>query len=160
MAADIFRAGIDHDCGAMVERTDQERGRSVVDDQRDSELTANRGNFSNRKGLKLRIGQAFGVVSTGTIIGGAAEGFGIGRVDKAHLDAEVDIAAHAIQRRLGAPARMVGANRGRREPLRAGPAGSAVGHRANPARYPAGSKALDRSTDDEPTVDGAGDAAY
>ena len=69
----------------MFERPAQHRGRSIVDDQRDPELTADLGDLGDRKDFELWVREGLGVIAAGPLVGRPPEVLGIGRVDKAHL---------------------------------------------------------------------------
>ena len=73
----------------MVERAGQDGSRGVVNNEWDAERSADGGDFGDGEYGKFRVGQGFGVVGTGFIVGGAAEIFGLGWVDETHLDALV-----------------------------------------------------------------------
>ena len=51
VTTDIFGSRIDDDMGAMVERADDDRGRGVVDNQRDAQLFADLGDFGDGEDL-------------------------------------------------------------------------------------------------------------
>ena len=89
VAAEIFGERI-HDHGrAMVERADQQGGGGVVHDERDAEPAADGGHFGDGEGAQLRVGQRFGVIGAGAVVGGGGEAFRVGRVHEADFDAHV-----------------------------------------------------------------------
>ena len=59
VAAEIFGRRIDDDGGAVLERPQEERRGGVVDDQRDAERPADRGDFRDREDGQLRVWQQF-----------------------------------------------------------------------------------------------------
>ncbi len=89
VAADVFGRRIDHDRRAVIERLDGERGGGVVDDERNAERPADRGDFGDREHRELRVGQRLAEIEPCAGVGGAAEILGIGRIDEARLDPEL-----------------------------------------------------------------------
>ena len=89
MAADVFGRRIDHDRRAVVEGPDGQRRGGVVDDQRDAERPADRGDFGDGEDRELRVWQRLAEIEAGAVVGGAAEILRIGGIDKARLDAEL-----------------------------------------------------------------------
>ena len=71
----------------MVKGADQQGRCRIVHDQGDTECLANGCDLGDREDFQLRIGQGFGVIGAGLVIGGAAEILRIGRVDEADFDA-------------------------------------------------------------------------
>ena len=56
MTAEILGRGIHDNRRAMLERTHQQGRRGIVDDQRNSEVSSDRGNFADREYGLLRFG--------------------------------------------------------------------------------------------------------
>lgn len=86
MPAEIFRRRVHNNSGTVIERPRQERRRSIVNDQRDTERTADSRNLGNRKHHQLRIWQGLGIVGPGPFIGGPPEIFRIDRIDETNFD--------------------------------------------------------------------------
>ncbi len=87
MPADVLGGRVHHDSRAVLERAANDGRGRIVHDQRYAELAPDRGHFGDRKYGELGVGERLGIVGAGAIVGGAPEGFGVGRVDEAHLDA-------------------------------------------------------------------------
>jgi hypothetical protein len=89
VAADVLGRRIDDDRRTVLERPRDKGSGGVVGDQRHTKRAADVGNLLDREDVELRVGEDFGVVGAGLIIGCAAEGFGIARIDEARLDSEL-----------------------------------------------------------------------
>ena len=87
VAADILGRRIDDDRRSVLERPGEDRRRRVVNDERDAEAAADFGDLGDGKHREFRIGQRFGIVSAGALVGRAAEIIGIDGIDKADFDA-------------------------------------------------------------------------
>jgi hypothetical protein len=73
----------------MLERTDEQRGRGVVDDKRHPEFAPDCRNLADREHLQFGIGQRFGIVGAGTGICRTPEILRVGGIDEPDLDADV-----------------------------------------------------------------------
>ena len=72
----------------------QDGGSGIVHDQRYAELTPDGGDLGDGENLELGVGQGFGKIAPGLVIGRLAERLGVGWVDEADFD------THGAQRIL------------------------------------------------------------
>ena len=86
MAAEIFGRRVDDDRSAVLERPQEERRCSIVDDERDAERPADRRHFGNRENRQLRVRKRFGVVGACPVVGRAQEVLRVDRIDEANFD--------------------------------------------------------------------------
>ena len=86
VAAEIFGRRIDDDRRAVLERPQKERRCGVVDDERDAERPADRGNFRNREDRQLRVRKRFRVIGARPVVGCAQEVLRVDRIDEANFD--------------------------------------------------------------------------